>query len=120
MKKFFAILLASIMVMSLVACGGTKTKYNATSMSFYGYEMSWEEVGGGECYMELSTDGSFTFVFDGETSSGTYTQNGENISYIVNGNETSGTLSGTKLTFDYTEEDSDLGEMTVTFIFEKA
>ena len=117
MKKTIAILLALVFSMSsLAGCGyGSSTlsgKYDLVSMTSEGETLDAVQLKdfGIEGYFEFLDGGKVKVEAFGETSEGTFTVSGTNVTITIDGEPASGTISGNRITI----EDDDL-----TMVIEK-
>ena len=104
MKRTLAILFAAIMLLSLLtACGGGAPDPNAGLYKFsgaMGYSLKeyaemadmTEEEAADMIQIELKDKGVVDLIFDGETTSGKWSLDGETLTFDDNGQTITGTL----------------------------
>ena len=129
MKKVMVSVVAIIMVLSLVACGGGKNAdvagtYKMTSMEAAGVTMDiaqLAEAAGMDAdlfKLELKEDGNFEMsMFDGagtESVSGTWKADGNTVTMTAEGEDLKATVDGNKLTVEESYEGQ-----TMKMVFEK-
>ena len=109
------IILAIIFVPKLFGGASVEGVYEGVSISMMGMEMNGDMLTAmGKTEMELKADGKCTMTLMDEAVSGTYTVDGEKITFVLDGVTCEGTLKDGKLTFKVTEDG-----MEMTLVFQK-
>ncbi len=105
-KRFAALIISVLMVISLCACGGSKVDENVGKYEMYAYEeddyillASDLDMSG---YMDLQDQGAVVFFADDETMTGTWSADGAKLSVTIDGDTADGTIENgiIKLEFD--------------------
>lgn len=116
--------LMAVIVMSVVMAACTSTSFEGTykfysmTMKAGGATISYE-VGqvpeGAEaaltedyCVLTANADGTFSLITEGDTITGTWTVDGNNLSLTAEGTTIQGTLNGNSVTISETEEDFEM------------
>ncbi|MGM9554711.1 MAG: hypothetical protein ACI3V2_10425 [Faecousia sp.] len=118
MKKNIALLLVLVMVFTLTACGGGKDndanlgKYVGATVEVFGEDVNISEIyAEGENYIELRSGGKCVFTLDGDSASGKWKLDGNDIVLTIEDVDSTGTLKDGVLTIDF------MGEgITMTFV----
>lgn len=86
MKRSIALLLVLVIAFTLTACDGAKDnapnlgKYVGATVEVFGEDVNISEIyPEGENYIELRSDGKCVFTLDGDSESGNWTLNGNDI-----------------------------------------
>ena len=107
------IILAIIFIPKLFGGASVEGVYEGVSVSMMGTELEGDMLASmGKTQMELKSGGKCTMTLMGEEVKGTYTVDGEDISFELDGIEATGTLKDGKLTIEVTEDGV---EMTLVF-----
>jgi len=117
MKKLIAVTLISLLgVFALAAQGTVEGRYDQVSMikfedgeevdywDFFKEMFELTEEPFPESYIEFLKDGKFTLVFLGESEKGTFKQNGNTITIILDNTESTLTIEGNRITFVHKDE----------------
>ena len=111
MKKHIALLLALVMVFALTACGGEKDndpnlgKYVGATVEVFGEDVNISEIySEGENYIELRSGGKCVFTLDGDSASGKWKLDGNDIVLTIEDMDSTGTLKDGVLTIDFMGE----------------
>lgn len=111
MKKHIALLLALVMVFALTACGGEKDndpnlgKYVGATVEVFGEDMNISEIySEGENCIELRSGGKCVFTLDGDSASGKWKLDGNDIVLTIEDMDSTGTLKDGVLTIDFMGE----------------
>lgn len=118
MKRSIALLLVLVIAFTLTACDGAKDndpnlgKYVGATVEVFGEDVNISEIyPEGENYIELRSDGKCVFTLDGDSESGNWTLNGNDIVLTIEDVDSTGTLRDGVLTIDF------MGEgITMTFV----
>lgn len=107
MKKFIAILMVAVMLLSLVACGGGEPDpncgvYQGIRGEMDGIVLTMDELYPGESYLELKSGGKADLVLEGDKMTGKWTLEGETFNLVVEGEDCPGTLKDGIVIFDFT------------------
>lgn len=110
MKKALAIVLSLMMILSLAACGGSKSEdpnlgiYKGTTAEMFGEESDITEIYDlGDNLIELKADGKGTLTLDGEEMPMTWTLEGTKFNLVVEGIDSPGTLENGEIIIDFAE-----------------
>ena len=114
MKKFWLLLMiVSLMILPLAACGGGSSSggdgeaaeadpllgvYNSVAGEMMGVTLTGDDISG--FAVELKEGGKAVLSVEGDSSSGTYTMDGETITLSVEGEELTGTVANDVMVFD--------------------
>ncbi len=120
MKKLLTVLLTSILLLILAACGSDETSsdpnagmYNCTTVEAVGVLMTVDEVYENGAYLELKNGGKGTINLDGTSTEITWTLEGSALSVDMGGQKNSGTLSEGTIVLNLLDMD-----MSLTFVKE--
>ena len=107
MKKFLAILMVAVMLLSLAACGGGEPDpncgvYQGIRGEMDGIVLTMDELYPGESYLELKSGGKADLVLEGDKMSAKWTLEGETFNLVVEGEDCPGTLKDGIVIFDFT------------------
>lgn len=103
MKKIIALLIGTVMILSLVACGGGRAdaqyvgKYVSVAGTALGLTMTGEDISG--FGLELKEGGKASITIDGETDSIKWTNDDTNITLKVSGQEVVGEIGKDTIKF---------------------
>ena len=118
MKKWIAMALALIMLLSLAACGGETAddpnagKYQGTTAKAMGMTMDMSEVYPGETWLELKSGGKGTIMLDGDSFPMKWALEGDVFTLTIDGVDSVGKLSNGTIVID-------LMDMGCVMTFEK-
>lgn len=108
MRRNIALLLALVMLFTLTACGGEKHndanlgKYVGATVEVFGEDVNISEIySEGENYIELRSGGKCVFVLDGDSVSGKWKLDGNDIVLTVENVDSTGTLKDGVLAIDF-------------------
>lgn len=124
-KSIISVLMLLVMVFTLVGCKKTPAivgAWTGKSIETAGITMDMEkfaeqlgEAGANfKVTMDVKEDNTFSIDFGGETSQGTWKENGEKYTLTVDGSDQDVTIEDGQLVFEMTEENQ-----TVKLIFAK-
>lgn len=112
-RKFAAIIVVAVMVMSFASCGGTDMSdspyigtWTATTAEYSGIEVSVESIFGGEFSFTLNEDGSCKLIVGEENETGKWseTETGFNVEdefdFTVDGDSASLDYDGVSIYFE--------------------
>lgn len=116
MKKILSLLLATVLMFSLVACGGGGKDdpnlgvYTGTVVDLLGDETPMTEVYPGKNTIELKSGGKATFTLDGDAIDCKWELDGSELVIDIEGTECTGTLKSGTIDLDF------MGMMDMTFV----
>lgn len=108
MKKLVSILMVAMLVLSLAACGGSKSSaagsYKFKSMTAEGQTVTAEQLEAlGQDLegfkLELKSNGEFAITVEAKTETGTWKEDGKKISLTMDGETVEAALDGNTVTF---------------------
>ncbi len=112
------VILAAILIPMLLGGGGSGSssdlgKYECTSISMMGMEFTGEDLEAmGESWIELKKDGKCTIMLMDDKIDGTWSKDGEKLTFKIDGEKVKGTLKDGKLVLTIESEGL---ELKVTF-----
>ena len=108
MKRSIALLLVLVIAFTLTACDGAKDndpnlgKYVGATVEVFGEDVNISEIyPEGENYIELRSDGKCVFTLDGDSASGKWKLDGNDIVLTIEDVDSTGTLKNGVLTIDF-------------------
>ena len=107
MKKFLSVLLAALLLMLAVGCGGDKADdpnlgvYKAETAEYSGFTVSVDQFFEKGFTIELKSGGKCKLTADGESASGKWTLDGAKFHVEGGGIECDGTLENGVMSIDY-------------------